>query len=172
MSLERRARAVSLRRPNREGPSAAPTIPRTWLDAPWGIARAPGSFGRFSGDLLVGNFGDGTINAYEQRSNRTFTHVGELRAANGKPLAIDDLWALQFGHGTANNGPANTLFFTAGPDDEAHGLFGTITVGCLPRPAGRSAPPRSGPHQRREGIDPCGRRTASESNAIQMRRFA
>ena len=79
--------------------------------------------------MLIGNFGDGTINAYRQRSTRTFTHVGELRAGQGKPLMIDGLWALQFGHGAAANGPADTLFFTAGPDDEAHGLFGTITAG-------------------------------------------
>jgi uncharacterized protein (TIGR03118 family) len=99
------------------------------MNAPWGIARAPGNFGRFSGDLLIGNFGDGRINAFEQRSGRTFTPAGELRTGNGKRLVIDGLWALQFGHGAANNGPANTLFFTAGPDDEAHGLFGTIAAG-------------------------------------------
>ena len=98
------------------------------LNAPWGIARAPASFGRFSGDLLVGNFGDGRITAFKQHSARGFTPAGGLRVANGKPLAIDGLWALQFGHGAADNGPTNTLFFTAGPNDEAHGLFGTITA--------------------------------------------
>ena len=96
------------------------------LNSPWGIAPAPRNFGRFSGDLLVGNFGDGKINAYKRRGP-TFMHVGELRTRNGRALLIDGLWALQFGHGAANNGPTNTLFFTAGPDDEAHGLFGTIT---------------------------------------------
>ena len=96
------------------------------LNAPWGLALAPANFGRFSGDLLVGNFGDGQINAFEELANGHFEHRGELRTGDGKSLSIDGLWALQFGHGAPNNGPANTLFFTAGPDDENHGLFGTI----------------------------------------------
>jgi uncharacterized protein (TIGR03118 family) len=100
------------------------------LNAPWGLAWAPSDFGRFSGDLLVGNFGDGQINAYEELPSGQFVHRGELRTANGKSLAIDGLWALQFGHGaTTANGPTNTLFFTAGPDDESNGLFGSITAG-------------------------------------------
>ena len=97
------------------------------LNAPWGLAMAPSDFGRFSGDLLVGNFGDGQINAYEELANGHFEHRGELRDADGKSVTIDGLWALQFGHGTPNNGPSNTLFFTAGPNDEANGLFGSIT---------------------------------------------
>src|SRR6266536_3292524 len=92
------------------------------LNAPWGMALAPASFGRFAGDLLVGNFGDGQINAYAPMGNGRFGHRGELRGADGKPLSIDGLWALEFGQG-GNNGPAGTLFFTAGPDDETHGLF-------------------------------------------------
>src|SRR5436190_13476716 len=99
------------------------------LNAPWGLALAPSDFGRFSGDLLVGNFGDGQINAYSELPNGRFEHRGELRTADGKPLVIDGLWALQFGHGTAANGPTNTLFFTAGPNDENDGLFGSITAG-------------------------------------------
>ncbi|HEY2940155.1 MAG TPA: TIGR03118 family protein [Gaiellaceae bacterium] len=95
------------------------------LNAPWGLALAPGGFGRFGGDLLVGNFGDGQINAYEQQSDGSFAHRGELRGADHKSLTIDGLWALEFGQG-GNNGPAGTLFFTAGPDDETHGLFGQI----------------------------------------------
>jgi uncharacterized protein (TIGR03118 family) len=97
------------------------------LNAPWGLALAPSDFGRFSGDLLVGNFGDGQINAYELRSNGRYTHVGELRE-DGRPISIDGLWALGFGNG-ANAGPTTTLFFTAGPDEETHGLFGKITAG-------------------------------------------
>jgi len=97
------------------------------LNAPWGLALAPSDFGRFSGDLLVGNFGDGQINAYEELANGHFEHRGELRTADGKSLTIDGLWALQFGHGSPNNGPTNTLFFTAGPNDESDGLFGSIT---------------------------------------------
>ena len=97
------------------------------LNAPWGLAMAPADFGRFSGDLLVGNFGDGQINAYEELANGRFEHRGELRDADGKSITIDGLWALQFGHGAPNNGPSNTLFFTAGPNGEANGLFGSIT---------------------------------------------
>ncbi|WP_211233007.1 TIGR03118 family protein [Solirubrobacter soli] len=95
------------------------------LNAPWGLAWAPSNFGRFSGDLLVGNFGDGRITAYHQ-FHRLFLPAGQLRMADGRPLAIDGLWALEFGMGAANNGPTDSLFFTAGPDDESNGLFGTI----------------------------------------------
>jgi uncharacterized protein (TIGR03118 family) len=98
------------------------------LNAPWGLALAPASFGRFGGDLLVGNFGDGNINAYEELGNGQFVHRGELRDSNGHKISIDGLWALQFAQG-GNNGTPGTLFFTAGPDDESHGLFGTITPG-------------------------------------------
>jgi len=98
------------------------------LDAPWGVALAPANFGGFGGDLLVGNFGDGQINAYAETANGNFEHRGELRGTDGKSLSIEGLWALQFGHGSANNGPTNTLFFTAGPNDETEGLFGSVTA--------------------------------------------
>ncbi len=98
------------------------------LNAPWGLALAPEGFGRFGGDLLVGNFGDGQINAYEELPNGHFEHRGELRGSDGNPLTIDGLWALRFGNG-GNAGPMGTLFFTAGPDEETHGLFGSITAG-------------------------------------------
>ncbi len=96
------------------------------LNAPWGLALAPADFGRFSGDLLVGNFGDGKINAFEPQSNGQFGFRGQLRNGSGHAISIDGLWALEFGNG-ANAGPTNKLFFTAGPDEEAHGLFGRIT---------------------------------------------
>jgi uncharacterized protein (TIGR03118 family) len=96
------------------------------LNAPWGLARAPASFGPFGGDLLVGNFGDGEINAYEPQTDGTYERVGPLRDEDHKPILIDGLWALAFGKGATSNGPIDTLFFTAGPDDEEHGLFGTI----------------------------------------------
>jgi uncharacterized protein (TIGR03118 family) len=101
------------------------------LNAPWGLARAPESFGRFGGDLLVGNFGDGNINAYRPiLGGALFVPQGQLRTTDGHIIAIDGLWALEFGNGNlANNGPTDTLFFTAGPDDESNGLFGTITAG-------------------------------------------
>jgi uncharacterized protein (TIGR03118 family) len=98
------------------------------LNSPWGVALAPPSFGAFSGDLLVGNFGDGHISAFEPQSDGSFELVGQLRTSGHKAVAIDGLWAIQFGKGTTNNGPVTTLFFTAGPDAESHGLFGTITA--------------------------------------------
>jgi uncharacterized protein (TIGR03118 family) len=96
------------------------------LDAPWGLAWAPKSFGRFGGDLLVGNFGDGQINAYKEKKKGHFEHRGTLHAAKHGKLSIDGLWALEFGN-TGSNGDPNTLYFTAGLNDEADGLFGTIT---------------------------------------------
>jgi uncharacterized protein (TIGR03118 family) len=102
---------------------------RGQLNAPWGMAMAPAGFGAFGGDLLVGNFGDGEINAYQPQATGTYERVGALKDVDGKPILIDGLWALAFGKGTANNGPTDTLFFTAGPDDETHGLFGSIRAG-------------------------------------------
>src|SRR4051794_23023995 len=100
------------------------------LNAPWGIAMAPATgFGTFSGDLLIGNFGDGEISAYEPQSDGMWELVGQLRGADNKVLSIDGLWALEFGRGATNNGPATTLFLTAGPNDETAGLFGKITAG-------------------------------------------
>jgi uncharacterized protein (TIGR03118 family) len=100
------------------------------LNAPWGIAMAPATgFGAFSGDLLIGNFGDGEISAYEPQADGTWELVGQLRGADHKVLSIDGLWALEFGRGATNNGTPNTLFFTAGPNDETAGLFGKITAG-------------------------------------------
>jgi len=98
------------------------------LNAPWGLAWAPADFGRFGGDLLVGNFGDGQINAYEEMPNGHFEHRGTLRATDGGKLVIDGLWALEFGN-AGNNGDSHHLFFTAGPNGEDDGLFGTITAG-------------------------------------------
>ena len=102
---------------------------RGQLNAPWGIAQAPADFGRFSGDLLIGNFGDGEITAFGRDEDGDWGPRGQLRGADHRPIAIDGLWALEFGHGAANNGPVNTLFFTAGPNDEQDGLFGSITAG-------------------------------------------
>jgi uncharacterized protein (TIGR03118 family) len=104
-------------------------VTRGQLNAPWGLAIAPvEGFGRFSGDLLVGNFGDGQINAYEQLGNGRFEYRGALRGEDGKPLTIDGLWAIEFGR-MGNNGSPDTLFFTAGPNDENDGLFGSIKAG-------------------------------------------
>ncbi len=96
------------------------------LDAPWGIALAPANFGQFSNHLLVGNFGDGHVIAYDL--NRHHHNQGDwLRHANGSPVTIDGLWGLSFGNGLLNQ-PTNALFFTAGPDDESHGLYGKIDI--------------------------------------------
>ncbi|MEO8422892.1 MAG: TIGR03118 family protein [Actinomycetota bacterium] len=97
------------------------------LNAPWGLAMAPADFGRFSGALLVGNFGDGQIHAFRPRVNGSYRPVGVLRNRHGRVVSIDGLWAIAFGNGDAA-GPSNALYFTAGPDDETHGLFGRITA--------------------------------------------
>lgn len=94
------------------------------LNAPWGMAMAPANFGTFSGDLLVGNFGDGTINAFNPSSGKL---DGTLSKTDGMPIVIDGLWGIGFGNGV-NAQPTNTLFFAAGPADESHGLYGRIDM--------------------------------------------
>jgi uncharacterized protein (TIGR03118 family) len=103
------------------------------LNSPWGLAMAPVNFGKFSGDLLVGNFGDGRIHAFDPRhiESGEFEDRGPLHSTHGRPIEIDGLWGLAFGNG-ANAGPRDTLFFTAGPFDEQHGLFGTLVVAGHP----------------------------------------
>ena len=91
------------------------------LNSPWGLALAPAGFGSFGGALLVGNFGDGHINAYDPLRGR---HLGQLRGTHDKPIVIDGLWALSFGNGNAAK--AGELLFSAGPDGESHGLLGKI----------------------------------------------
>lgn len=93
------------------------------LNSPWGLALAPAGFGRFSGALLVGNFGDGHINAYNPV---TGTHLGQLRGVNGRPIVIDGLWSLRFGNGNAAR--TNELIFSSGPDGETHGLLGKLVL--------------------------------------------
>jgi len=94
------------------------------LNAPWGLAMAPSNFGKFSNMLLVGNFGDGKINAYDPATGAMQGTVGNN---DGTPIAIPGLWALQFGNGL-NGQPKNTLFYTAGPAGETHGLYGRIDM--------------------------------------------
>jgi uncharacterized protein (TIGR03118 family) len=94
------------------------------LNAPWGQALAPANFGAASNMLLVANFGDGKINAYNADSG---AFAGTLSKANRSPIVIDGLWGIAFGNGL-NNQPANTLFYTAGPGDEAHGIYGRIDL--------------------------------------------
>jgi uncharacterized protein (TIGR03118 family) len=91
------------------------------LSAPWGITLAPSTFGSFGGDLLIGNFGNGTIDAFTPGG----TFLGALLGANGQPLVNDFLWALDFRTGGTNIDP-NALYFTAGINGEQGGLFGSI----------------------------------------------
>ena len=97
-------------------------VGRGHLNAPWGLAKAPADFGRFSHDLLVANFGDGTIDAYAIASGR---FQGQLKRPDHRPLVIDGLWGIRFGNGRPRQ-PTNALFFAAGPDHEKHGLYGRI----------------------------------------------
>jgi len=110
------------------------------LDSPWGLAIAPSGFGALSGDLLVGNFGDGTINAFDLKDDH---FEGKLLDANGAPITIGDLWALVPGS-TANAAP-NKIFFTAGVENEAQGLFGSLTATPEPDRSAMSMP-GSHPH--------------------------
>jgi uncharacterized protein (TIGR03118 family) len=95
-----------------------------WLNSPWGVVWAPRDFGEFSNRVLVGNFGSGQIAAF---NGFTGKFIGLMQNPNGTTLAIDGLWALAFGN-SANAGPYNALFFTAGPNAEANGLFGALTA--------------------------------------------
>jgi uncharacterized protein (TIGR03118 family) len=97
------------------------------LNAAWGLALAPTGFGNFAGDLLVGNFGNGRVSAYAQNGSK-WVYKGQLRLADGTPIAIAGLWAIAFGNGAAA-GPTTSLYFLSGPGDEKHGLFGSITAG-------------------------------------------
>ncbi len=84
------------------------------LNAPWGMALAPTNFGKFSNALLVGNFGDGTISAYDLKNG---TPLGQLRTPDNKILQIDGLWGIAFGNGVKDQ-PTDVLFFAAGPNEE------------------------------------------------------
>ena len=99
------------------------------LNAPWGLAIAPSSFGAMAGDLLVGNFGDGRITAFDAK---THAQRGQVLGPDGQPLSIDGLWALSPGN-DGMGGSSHLLYFTAGPDGETHGLFGVLTP--VPEPS-------------------------------------
>ena len=134
------------------------------VNSPWGVALAPANFGPFGGDLLVGNNGDGRINAYDLRTGE---FRGQLFGDNGAPITIPSLWAIKFGNGHAA-GDSNTLFFTAGIDEE-DGIFGAIqppqmkgatTAGTAPfnsngpgEPANYPLPPFGGPTLQNANID-------------------
>src|SRR5207302_7017522 len=112
-------------------------VSRGPLDSPWGLAIAPARFAGLSapnGDpvLLVGNFGNGRINAFDAA---TGAFLGGLKDPDGEPIQIDGLWALKVGNGGAG-GAANTVYFTAGPFGETHGLFGALTTAAAGAPEG------------------------------------
>jgi uncharacterized protein (TIGR03118 family) len=106
-------------------------LPRAGLNEPWGLTLAPQSFGRFGGDLLVGNFGDGTIKAF-RRTGSGWALAGALTGPNHRPLVLSGLWAIAFGNGGLAGDP-KTLYFTSGPhawrgptEQSVHGLLGSI----------------------------------------------
>lgn len=99
-------------------------VSRGPLNAPWGLALAPASFGAKANRLLVANHGDGTIHAFDLDSG---DWRGQLRHPDGRPISIDGLWGIAFGSGVANQ-PTNTLFFTAGPNGGVNGLYGRLDV--------------------------------------------
>jgi uncharacterized protein (TIGR03118 family) len=113
-------------------------ITRGPLDSPWGLAIAPPGFAGISdpgnGVLLVGNFGDGLINAFDAT---TGTELGQLQDPDGETIQIDGLWALKVGNG-GNGGAADTVYFTAGPFDESHGLFGSLSTAAPGTPEGQA----------------------------------
>ena len=100
------------------------------INSPWGLDIAPSSFGEFAGDLLVGNFGDGTISAFDLTSGM---FDGKLRGTDGNPIVLGDLWALLNGNG-GKGGDTDKVYFTAGVSDEAHGLFGALAAVPVPEP--------------------------------------
>jgi uncharacterized protein (TIGR03118 family) len=99
-----------------------------WLNAPWGLAMAPPDFGTLSGALLVGNFGDGTINAFDPASGAYWATLSDSR---DRPITVSGLWAISFGNDHQNQ-LHNTLFYTAGVNDEADGVYGRIDLGATP----------------------------------------
>ncbi len=94
------------------------------LDSPWGVALAPAGFGQFNGDLLIGNFGNGHINAFNPTTGE---FIDKVRNPHGQAIAIDGLWTIMFGN-DGSGGDPHTLYFTAGPNDESDGLFGSLTA--------------------------------------------
>jgi len=103
-----------------------------WFNAPWGVALAPGDFGSFTHRLLIGNFGDGTIHAFDLFTGK---HLGAmLDDTTRMPISINGLWAISFGGDSTNNGNATTLYFSAGTNDEANGTFGSLTPSSTEQP--------------------------------------
>jgi uncharacterized protein (TIGR03118 family) len=113
------------------------------LNAPWGIALAPTGFASFEGDLLIGNFGDGTINIFAPNGSSPASSMGPVTVANGQTLAIPGLWSLVFGNGDSDK-PLTTLFYTAGFADQTDGVLGSIVA--MSTAAAAPAPVNPGPY--------------------------
>ena len=94
------------------------------LDSPWGMVVAPSSFGKFGGDILIGNFGNGKISAFSRKGK----FQGFVNDPSNNPVEIQGLWGIGFGNGKGS-GATNTVYFAAGPEEESHGLFGSISPG-------------------------------------------
>jgi uncharacterized protein (TIGR03118 family) len=110
------------------------------LNQPWAVVTAPASFGAFSNDLLIGNFGNGTISAFNQT---TGTFLGQLQDSKGAAIKIDGLWALVAGAGATGVTNPNAMYFAAGPNGQANGLFGYLTANApvtTPTPTPASTP--------------------------------
>jgi uncharacterized protein (TIGR03118 family) len=109
------------------------------LNSPWGLAIAPANFGPFSGALLVANFGDGTIAAFDVATGAFRDY---LRDPSGKPISIDKIWGLAFGNGVSL-GDADSLYFTAGPNEEQDGIFGRLRYSARTAPELKLRPSHS-----------------------------
>jgi uncharacterized protein (TIGR03118 family) len=105
------------------------------LNAPWGIALAPAGFGSLQGDVLIGNFGDGTISIFSPNGTALANFEGPLMSTAGQPITFPGLWSLAFGNGDVDK-PVTTLFYTAGFADQTDGVFGGITLTSNPTPVG------------------------------------
>jgi len=102
------------------------------LNSPWGVVQAPASFGEFAGAILIGNFGDGRIHAFDPDNGK---ELGSVTNSIGQEIVIDGLWSLTVGNGRAG-GDTNTIYFTAGPNGEMAGLFGSLTAVAPGTPCG------------------------------------
>ena len=102
------------------GQSVQRLVQHGHLNSPWGVAVAPAGFGALAGSLLIGNFGNGHINAYNATTGQ---FIDKIRDPHGQAIVIDGLWSLRVG----NVSDSDAVFFTAGPNGEQDGLFGTLT---------------------------------------------
>ncbi|MEX3810820.1 TIGR03118 family protein [Paraburkholderia sp. BR13439] len=110
------------------------------LNAPWGIAQAPASFGSMSGAIIIGNFGDGMINAFNASSGQS---MGPISGPNNSPIVEHGIWGIAFGNDLSNQ-PSSTLFFAAGPNDEADGVYGRIDLNPATSSSGTTTPTGTG----------------------------